>query len=189
LTFIILAAALDDSEPFPTHISPTDKLLADLQMVGDVNIFLNGAIPTRSSLQGGQNKSSSEENMDDDFQAEVEIMIAEASFRRKGLAIEALQLMLGYATGQPQIFAVNNTNASQSDSSGSPTTIYHQQHFDDSPLRIPPSCLLTRISDTNIPSIRLFEKLGFTITKKVEVFREVEMRYRPHEAFISEEKE
>ena len=51
LTFIILAAPLDDSEPFPTHISPTDKRLADLQMIGDVNIFLNGAIPTHPSLQ------------------------------------------------------------------------------------------------------------------------------------------
>jgi hypothetical protein len=47
LTFIILAAALD--EEFPVNsvgLSPADKRLADLQMVGDVNIFLNGAIPS-----------------------------------------------------------------------------------------------------------------------------------------------
>ena len=86
--------------------------------------------------------------------------------------------MLGYATGQPQAFAVRvdtttTTDTSQSDSSN-PT---YQQNFDNSPLRIPPSCLLTRISEVNIPSIRLFEKLGFTVTKRVEVFREVEMRY------------
>ena len=37
--------------------------------------------------------------------------------------------------------------------------------------------MLARISDVNIPSIRLFEKLGFMVTKRVEVFQEVEMRY------------
>ena len=254
LTFIILApkltsicpaaAPLDDIFPTKLSLPPTDKRLADhLQMIGDVNIFLNGAIPPPppprfisqpvrktvllSSLHVSagerQNQSSievkdSEEHMDDDdddFQAEVEIMIAgkntllvfqlflygiffflisfcipEPSFRRKGLALEALQLMLGYATGQPNAFAVDTTtttittdNTSQSDStfkSSSTTThaIHHQQNFDNSPLRIPPSCLVTRISDTNTPSIRLFEKLGFTVTKRVEVFREVEMRYR-----------
>ena len=47
LTFIILAAALDEQQ-FPVNLdlsSPTDKRLAELQMIGDVNIFLNGAIP------------------------------------------------------------------------------------------------------------------------------------------------
>lgn len=84
--------------------------------------------------------------------------------------------MLGYATGQPQAFAVvDTTDTSQSDSCS--TSVYHQQNFDDSPLRIPPSRMLARISDVNIPSIRLFEKLGFMVTKRVEVFQEVEMRY------------
>ena len=100
--------------------------------------------------------------------------------------------MLGYATGQPKAFAVDVTNkvtttntiSSESDptskscSATLPSIIHHRQNFDNSPLRIPPSCLVTRISDTNIPSIRLFEKLGFVVTKRVEVFREVELRYR-----------
>lgn len=47
-----------------------------------------------------------------------------------------------------------------------------------SPLPIPPTTLLARISESNVPSIRLFEKLGFRITKRVEVFGEVEMRWR-----------
>lgn len=116
LTFIILApkltstcfaaAPLDDIFPIKLSLPPTDKRLADhLQMIGDVNIFLNGAIPPPpppprfisqpvrktvllSSLHVSagerQNQSSievkdSEEHMDDDdddFQAEVEIMIA-----------------------------------------------------------------------------------------------------------------
>lgn len=91
--------------------------------------------------------------------------------------------MLGYATGQPKAFAVDMINdtvtiSSKSDLTSLPSSIiHHQQNFDDSPLRIPPSCLVTRISDTNIPSIRLFEKLGFVVTKRVEIFREVEMKY------------
>jgi len=82
----------------------------------------------------------------------------EPSFRRKGLAMEALQLMLGYATGQPQIFNLDNS-------------------IPDSKLNIPPRALITRISDSNLPSIRLFEKLGFKVTKRVEVFQEVELRF------------
>ena len=46
LTFIILAAAAKLDQEFPTNLalSPTDKSLANLQMIGDVNIFLNGAL-------------------------------------------------------------------------------------------------------------------------------------------------
>ena len=114
LTFIILAPnpALTSPPPFDqlfhtnSGLSPTDKRLADgFQMIGDVNIFLNGAIPppqppSESSPQVHltiSNVSSShlserewrshnvfeevkdcEEDGggDDDFQAEVEIMIA-----------------------------------------------------------------------------------------------------------------
>ena len=113
--------------------------------------------------------------------------------------------MLGYATGQPKAFTavdlpvipdrvtntINSSNlksdlltsSSNSSSATLPSgIIYHRQNFDDSPLKIPPSCLVTRISDTNVPSIRLFEKLGFVVTKRVEVFREVEMKYRRRSA-------
>lgn len=43
---------------------------------------------------------------------------------------------------------------------------------------VPPKSLVTRISSTNTPSINLFKKLGFVVVKTVEVFNEVEMRYR-----------
>ena len=62
----------------------------------------------------------------------------------------ALQLMLSYAT--------------------SPTS--------PTPLPIPPSTLVVRIGEANESSIRLFEKLGFVLTKRVEVFQEVELRFR-----------
>ena len=237
LTFIILAPNTTskslDAPPSPilheilhtsSGLSPTDKRLADdFQMIGDVNVFLNGAIPPLqpSSHQDQiffEEVKDSNEDIGGDFQAEVEIMIAgiyfissssyemilyvilsvvsEPSFRRKGLAVEALQLMLGYVTGQPKAFAIDiitddrvTTTTISSESKSDLTSkscsatlqsaiIHHRQNFDDSPLRIPPACLVARISDTNIPSIRLFEKLGFVVTKRVEVFREVEMKYR-----------
>ena len=75
--------------------------------------------------------------------------------------------MLGYATGQPRAFS-NPPSAS----------LAHQYTFEDSPLKILPKFLITRILETNFASIRLFEKLGFEITKRVDAFKEVEMRYR-----------
>ena len=44
-------------------------------------------------------------------------------------------------------------------------------------LPVPKERLVVRIGDKNEPSIRLFEKLGFTVTKRVAVFEEVELRY------------
>lgn len=162
-------------------LAPMDERLANLPMVGDVNIFLYGVPPHLRSISPN---TTALEDDEDDFYAEVEIMIAgscvqcmlemlltnkkkpEPSFRRKGLALEALQLMLGYATGQPQAFRVGDV------------PLPHPHSFADSPLQIPPTSLVTKISDTNTPSIRLFEKLGFEVAKRVEVFQEVEMRYR-----------
>jgi len=161
---------LDELSHTSSGLLPTDKRLADdFQMIGDVNIFLHGAIPppqpsspqihlttssgisTLSSLHLSakefqsqdffEEEKKSEEDLDDggdggDFQAEVEILIAEPSFRRKGLALEALQLMLGYASGQPEAFAVDMSNnrvtifsksdlTSKSCSATLPSIIYH----------------------------------------------------------------
>ena len=77
--------------------------------------------------------------------------IAEPAFRRKGLALTALELLLSYAT--------------------SPTTSH-------APLPVSKEQLVVRIGEKNEPSIRLFEKLGFAITKHVAVFQEIEMRCR-----------
>ena len=126
LTFIILAqkpASKSLAAPAPpldelfhtsSGLSPTDKRLADdFQMIGDVNIFLNGPIPPQRPPQpsssspqvhlttssGNSTVSSlhllarewktqsfieevkdNEEDIDGDFQAEVEIMIAGTCF-------------------------------------------------------------------------------------------------------------
>lgn len=47
------------------------------------------------------------------------------------------------------------------------------------PLPVPKDRFVARIVEKNEASIRLFEKLGFTITKRVAVFEEVEMRLHP----------
>ncbi|RPD56239.1 acyl-CoA N-acyltransferase [Lentinus tigrinus ALCF2SS1-7] len=86
---------------------------------------------------------------DEDFEVEAEIMIAESAYRRRGVAYTALQMMLSYATDP-----------------SSP-----------SPLPVPKERLVARIGEKNEASIRLFEKLGFTLTKRVAVFEEVELRF------------
>ncbi|KAF7313073.1 Acyl-CoA N-acyltransferase [Mycena kentingensis (nom. inval.)] len=105
---------------------------------------------------------------DEEFYAEAEAMIAEREFRRKGCAREALQLLLGYATQSSVGSFLCHASLSATDG--------------PSPLPISPASLLVRISDSNVPSIKLFESLGFKITKRVEVFEEVEMRWRATEA-------
>ncbi|OCH89820.1 acyl-CoA N-acyltransferase [Obba rivulosa] len=86
---------------------------------------------------------------EEDFEVEAEVMIAEKAYRRRGLASRALQLLLSYAT-----------------SCSAP------------PLPIPRARLVVRIGEANEASRGLFEKLGFEVTKRVEVFQEIEMRFR-----------
>lgn len=76
---------------------------------------------------------------------------AEPGFRRRGLALTALELMLSYATAPES----------------------------PKPLPIPRERLVVRIGDKNEASKKLFEKLGFRITKRVDVFQEIEMRFEP----------
>lgn len=77
---------------------------------------------------------------------------SEKGFRRQGLALEALRLLLQYATSPLR--------------SSTP-----------SPLPVRPESLVVRIGASNAPSIALFERLGFTISKRVEVFDELEMKF------------
>lgn len=154
-------------------------------MIGDVNLFFTGAIP---SLEHG---GMTDEN-DAEFTAELEIMIAgtrverlapfpniptpEKSYRKKGLALEALQLLLEYATGVPRHKFPYSKPMTQV------LGTEPQAQVQCLPTPVPLPSLLTRISSSNIPSIRLFQKLGFVIVKTVEVFDEVEMRLNLTEA-------
>ncbi|KAG6855681.1 hypothetical protein H0H87_012155 [Tephrocybe sp. NHM501043] len=171
LTFIILSREslsgdkLLNLTEIPETVSPTDPTISRLPMVGDVNMFLKGALPRETQVTKSADAQDDEE-LENEFEAEMEIMIAEPAFRRKRLALEALQLMLEYATGFPSAYFSENAER-------------REQNLGQSKgLGVPPSRLVARISDTNGPSIRLFEMLGFSITRRVEVFEEVEMRFK-----------
>ncbi|KAJ8589845.1 hypothetical protein M405DRAFT_933225 [Rhizopogon salebrosus TDB-379] len=125
-----------------------DEDLSANRMVGDINLFLKG------------------QPEDDEFEAEVEIMIAELAYRRKGLALEALRLMLTYVTAPP--FSPCASLPSHTLSTPPPPPPL--------PLPVHPSRLVVRISRSNQPSIKLFLQLGFAVVRVVEVFDEVEMR-------------
>jgi L-amino acid N-acyltransferase YncA len=43
--------------------------------------------------------------------------------------------------------------------------------------RLAPSMLVARIAQSNVPSMSLFQKLGFTVAKEVNIFGEIEMRF------------
>ncbi|KAF9069982.1 GNAT domain-containing protein [Rhodocollybia butyracea] len=157
LTFIIVAREADVYIPDSTQVAPTDPRVSSLPMVGDVNIFFSGNVGTSDVTISG----------DQEFSAEAEIMIAESSCRRRGYATEALRLVFQYVTGCPAAYFTEH-----------PRTQAETQHNQvKMPHTIPPRSLITRISDTNTPSIKLFENLGFRVTKHVKVFDEVEMRW------------
>jgi len=158
-------------------------------MVGDVNMFLKGdPLSAASEAREGE----------DDFEVEVEIMIAGAclqcirlpmvqslhldrAFRRKGLATETLLLLLTYTTGQWSAFIHSRTRDQEIAYSNLQPYLDHIRAT-QSPRSltsvITPDRLVARISDSNQPSICLFEKLGFTVVRRVKVFREVEMRWQ-----------
>ncbi|OAQ31858.1 acyl-CoA N-acyltransferase, partial [Linnemannia elongata AG-77] len=75
-TFIILARETPEQEITPENALAQRMTLSP--MVGDVNLFFN--------------------DHDDPHSAEIEIMIAESSYRRKGMGLEALRMMMTYGT-------------------------------------------------------------------------------------------
>ncbi|GJJ14277.1 hypothetical protein Clacol_008541 [Clathrus columnatus] len=144
LTFILLARPDRYSGTIPTNDD-----IKTYPMIGDVNLFFKG---TRNH---NNNNGDDEDDDADSFQVETEIMIAEPSYRRKGLASEALSLLFAYATSP----------------SGPKELCLLPQDF------------IVRIGESNTASLNLFEKLGFVINKRVKVFKEVEMRFRPGHVF------
>lgn len=90
-------------------------------MCGDVNIYLN------------DHESRSV--------AEIEVMVAEVSSRKKGIAREAVEIMMAYAAQDLNV-----------------------------------TTFVAKILETNEPSIRLFEALGYCLTKRVQAFKEVHLQ-------------
>ncbi|WFD18056.1 Prohibitin-1, subunit of the prohibitin complex (Phb1p-Phb2p) [Malassezia caprae] len=128
LTFIVLALARDVPRD-----ADTSTLLSACAMAGDVNVFLTP-------------RFSDDEDAPPNTYAEMEVMIAEHAWRRRGLGREALQMLLHYIT-----------------QAAGP------------PFPLDPTRLFARISMENAPSIALFEQLGFQAVKENTVFEEVEM--------------
>ena len=94
----------------------------DNRVVGDVDLFLHAYLPKG--------------------EAELLVMIAEPTARRKGLACQAVALMMQFAIQEFQI---------------------HR--------------FIVKILSKNVPSIKMFEKLGFKQYEYVEAFDEVCLEY------------
>ncbi|CBQ67529.1 related to N-acetyltransferase [Sporisorium reilianum SRZ2] len=169
LTFIILARPeehrQDGTEGAASEMD-AHGIVSECKMVGDVNIFFNVQHEDDEDEAGTVKQES--EDPGSVFDAECEIMIAEHSHRRKGVAREALQMMFAFVTAQPTPTGNATSNASLA---ARPTDAPHCT------LPIPPEWLTCKISLTNTPSINLFESLGFTRQSVSEVWQEVEMRY------------
>ncbi|CAM9195132.1 unnamed protein product [Choristocarpus tenellus] len=118
-TFIILSKEGSEDEQGGTTDVWSTRVFA---MVGDVNLFFN--------------------DLDDPTLCEVEVMIAEERWRRRGLAKEAVLMLMRYG--------LDNLGV---------TSFY------------------CKIGDANVPSLQLFEKLGYVRYAYVEVFKETELRF------------
>ncbi|PWZ02937.1 hypothetical protein BCV70DRAFT_234704 [Testicularia cyperi] len=161
LTFIILARQPD------VAIGDVGNLVKESRMVGDVNIFFN---PNHDSSDDDEANATDMDGVSktkdaaEVYDAECEIMIAEPEFRGRGLAREALKMLMNYVTSSPTpIFS-----STQAKPASSPPT----------KLPIPASWLTCKISLTNEPSIGLFRSLGFEKARVSEVWQEVEMRFQ-----------
>ncbi|SPO19777.1 related to N-acetyltransferase [Ustilago trichophora] len=174
LTFIILAHP-DEEDGGSADAYSVQDLVAKCKMVGDVNIFFNEGHDNDDDDDAEHDATATKEKEQGSvFDAECEIMIAEHSYRRRGIAREALQMMFSFVTTIPTPAATAPSTASDTNAVGSPTTPDATSHCT---LPVPPSWLTCKISLTNDPSIQLFESLGFTRQKVSEVWQEVEMRF------------
>ncbi|KAL5534927.1 hypothetical protein ACEPAF_3017 [Sanghuangporus sanghuang] len=173
LTFIVLSREEARREGSNTLAKAVvrESIYNPSRMIGDVNLFFKGSAS------------------DADLEVECEIMIAgtcvrvpnsfqpnpilfyfgsrspagtlERPHRRNGLATEALQLLLSFATS----FHYHPPPPSSDNA-------FAHSHS----LPISAAKLIARIGAKNSASQALFAKLGFVETRRVEVFDEVEMR-------------
>jgi hypothetical protein len=173
LTFIVLARGEEQVE------SPSE-VLKSCTMAGDVNLFVS---------ERHQEDDESEQHATPAIDAELEVMIAgetekpvlcsssdvslaqytivlsssESEWRKKGLALEALSLLMHYASNYPTPTPPSATPSNAT----SPSSKY---------LPLPSGAFLVKIGVENEPSIRLFERLGFQEVKRSTIWNEVEMR-------------
>ncbi|CAO1630478.1 unnamed protein product [Jaminaea pallidilutea] len=160
LTFIVLHPSEGTLEA--DESVDTVSLLSKCEMVGDVNVFLS---PLEEEEPDDDDAESSQGRVHDTLnrtQGELEVMIAESKFRRRGLALEALSLLMFYITSSPTPASAPAPSAPMA----------------PSPLPLHPHDLFVKISLSNSASIDMFSKLGFRNHKVSEVWQEMEMRWR-----------
>jgi RimJ/RimL family protein N-acetyltransferase len=107
-----------------------------------------------NAMIGDVNCFIQEEECDDDetksvFIGELDIMIVEHDQRKRGLGIESMRLMINYCV----------TNV-----------INSMTHLPSL------ASFVVKIDEANTPSIRMFEKLGFSKHRYVEAFRQVTLK-------------
>ena len=146
LTFIVLARDRDVKQ------DDLAALLSRSPMAGDVNVFFNQVYDD----DGGDDAAPL-------TYGEMEVMIAEPRFRRKGLADEALRMLLYYITTPP---------APAPDATPAEAQV----------LPLPATRLMVRIGSANDASLALFQRLGFAKFKENAVFQETELRVQDSEA-------
>ncbi|PWN50960.1 hypothetical protein IE53DRAFT_386721 [Violaceomyces palustris] len=172
LTFIVFARKENEISP-PAVPESAEEALEGSQMIGDVNIFFNKA--GEEEEEEGQGASTEEPSLSERLDAECEVMIAEATYRRKGLARQALEVLIQYVTDDPTPSpSVQPDSACSEDEEVPSPPIGRRQAL----LPIPSDWLTCKISLANKASINLFTSLGFEKSKVSEVWKEVEMRRR-----------
>ena len=133
-------------------VDPSQKIL-----IGDLNFFF--------SLQ--QNYAETDSVSDSFIQAEINIMICNSQFRRKGIARQALfagiQYCLEYVV---PFFSMNPPSwiSCKNEYSNSTQTT--------SDISIPKLVFAAHIDLDNTPSISLFKSISFSFEKTVKVFHE-----------------
>ncbi|KAH7919713.1 hypothetical protein BV22DRAFT_1022500 [Leucogyrophana mollusca] len=147
--------ALEEEYEMPSawHKTSVDFIYTELTFI--ILVRAAGRDVSSFSMAGDVNLFLKGNPGDEDPEAEAEIMIAAPVYRRQGFAYEALRLMLSYVTASSADFGQFE---SLEDNPPPP-----------SPIAIKPTCLVVRISQSNTPSISLFERLGFSVVKVVGV--------------------
>ncbi|GAA6015136.1 hypothetical protein JCM11491_000478 [Sporobolomyces phaffii] len=152
LTFIVHLRS--PTAPSP-ETDPTGFLRAHNDastMLGDVNLFLH---------------SSVESDSDEDDEARAVAPLDEPTRRQPPRATTLAELEIMLPTTPTSLYRPRTGLALETLHA---FVAYAQRH-----LELAPSQFIAKIGFDNLPSLALFRKLGFVETKRVEVFREVEM--------------
>lgn len=125
------------------------------RMIGDINLFL---------LPSEDDDGDDDDGVKGAVIGEIELMIARKDFQRQGYGRAALLTFMDYILDN-----WGSIGSEYSSQRNSATTAFNHLAY-----------LRVKINETNVGSIKLFEKLGFrTIGKGANYFGEIELRRQP----------